>query len=172
MTRATGYVGEGDTMDRTEHVVTNETTGGRKGQKLARFDLIPPRSMIALAEHFGRGAAKYEDRNWEKGYNWSLNFQALMRHMWLWWNGEDGDDGGPHLHAALWHACVLIEFAATHPELDDRPHVDLEFERLLAEEREIERRTRQHTEVTHSEYLELPEWRDQITWRPNYRGDA
>lgn len=45
--------------DETEHRVVNPVTGGAKGQKLARFDLIPPDALWALAEHFGKGATKY-----------------------------------------------------------------------------------------------------------------
>lgn len=110
----------------TEVRVTNSVTGGEKGSKVARFDLVPPRSLKALAEHFGKACiehgGKYEARNWQKGTNWSLNYAAAMRHFTQWWSGEDLDeDGNSHLAACMWHACVLIEFAATHPELDDRP---------------------------------------------------
>lgn len=34
-------------------------TGGEKGMKLARFSLIPPDFLLALAEHYGKGARKY-----------------------------------------------------------------------------------------------------------------
>lgn len=106
----------------TEERVTNPATGGAKGQKLARFDLVPTRPLVALAEHFGYGAEKYEPRNWERGVDWSLNYAALMRHITAWWGGADLDEEGhSHLAAAMWHCCVLIEYAQTHPELDDRP---------------------------------------------------
>lgn len=39
--------------------VVDPTTGGEKGSKLARFSLIPPEFLWALAEHYGKGAAKY-----------------------------------------------------------------------------------------------------------------
>ncbi len=64
--------------------IVNETTGGEKGQKLARFDLIPIGPLTRLAEHYGKGAAKYADRNWELGYDWSLSYGALMRHLTAW----------------------------------------------------------------------------------------
>ena len=107
----------------SERMVTNEHTGGKKGQKLARFDLIPPRPLTALAEHYGKGAEKYEDRNWERGYDWSLSFGAMQRHAWAFWNGEDIDPENqmPHLAAVAFHAFALLEFAATHRKLDDRP---------------------------------------------------
>lgn len=107
----------------SEKRIVNPITGGIKGQKLARFDLLPGDSLWALAEHFGKGANKYAERNWELGYNWSLNFAAAQRHMWQWWSGEDTDEeiDGSHLISAAWHMLVLYHFATTHPELDDRP---------------------------------------------------
>lgn len=103
--------------------VVNAVTGGEKGSKLARFDLIPIRPLTLLAEHFGRGAAKYTDRNWERGYDWSLSYAALQRHLTAWWGGEDCDPelGSSHLDAVMWHAVALREFVEAHPELDDRP---------------------------------------------------
>ena len=100
----------------------DETTGGEKGTKLARFDLIPPEAITALAEHFSRGAEKYEDRNWERGYPWSLSFAALQRHIWALWGGEDIDPetGTHHAIAAMWHCVVLFTFAQRELGTDDR----------------------------------------------------
>lgn len=106
--------------------VVNETTGGEKGQKLARFDLIPPRPMWEVAELYGEGAKKYADRNWERGYAWSLSIGALERHFNLFKQGEDYDAETTkrHLASVVFHALALMEFAETHPELDDRPKGD------------------------------------------------
>lgn len=92
--------------------ITDPDTGGEKGQKLARFDLIPPEFEYALAEHFGRGARKYADRNWEKGYAWGLTLAAMRRHLNDWQQGEDMDSetGSHHLIAVAWHAAVLYTF--------------------------------------------------------------
>ncbi len=89
--------------------VTDPTTGGQKGSKLARFSLIPPDWLWALAEHYGKGALKYADRNWEKGYNWSLTLDAHGRHLNAWLQGEDKDPdtGSSHLVAAAWHLIAL-----------------------------------------------------------------
>lgn len=110
-------------MSDGETRVVNATTGGEKGSKLARYDLIPAEPLELLAQHFGRGAEKYTVRNWERGYVWSLSFAALMRHAWAYWRGEDIDaeTGSPHMVAVAWHALALLEFGRTHQELDDRP---------------------------------------------------
>lgn len=111
-------------MDRTEIRSTDSKTGGQKGTKLARFDLIPAGPLTELAEHFGRGARKYESRNWEKGYAWGNSFAAMMRHAWQFWGGEDIDaeTGSAHLIAVAWHALVLCEFMLKHKSGDDRSH--------------------------------------------------
>lgn len=100
------------------------TPGGYKDDagKL-RFDLIPAAALEALAEVYTVGAAKYEDRNWERGMRWGRVFAAVMRHLWAWWRGEDADPetGLSHLAHAAWGCLALIEYGRTHRELDDRP---------------------------------------------------
>ena len=106
-----------------EEIQVDPDTGAKKGSKLARFDLVPASPLFQLAEHYGRGAKKYAARNWEGGYDWSLSYAALNRHLWAWWNGEDIDPetGSNHMTAVAWHAFALLEFLETHPEKDDRP---------------------------------------------------
>lgn len=72
-------------------VRTTSSSGGQKGVKLARFDLIPVGPLTALAEHFGRGALKYDDNQWRRGYEWSKSYAAVMRHWTKFWGGEDYD---------------------------------------------------------------------------------
>lgn len=115
-----------------EKRVVDAATGGEKGSKLARMDLIPWGIVRELSEHFGRGARKYDERNWERGYKWSLSFAALHRHLEAFWSGEDidsdpellDDDGvsrSRHIVAVIWHACVLAYFSARGVGTDDRP---------------------------------------------------
>ncbi|QFG08902.1 hypothetical protein PBI_MALAGASYROSE_54 [Mycobacterium phage MalagasyRose] len=87
-----------------------------------RYDLIPAEPLRMLAEHYGRGALKYDDDNWRKGYDWRLSFAALNRHLWQHWAGEpiDEETGSPHLIAVAWHAFTLCEFRVIHPEFDTR----------------------------------------------------
>jgi hypothetical protein len=98
-------------------------TGAEKGRKLARFDLLPTGPLTEIAEHYGLGAAKYAERNWERGYAWSLSYGAAQRHLTAFWSGEDLDPelGDTHLSAVAFHILAMMEFARTHPEKDDRP---------------------------------------------------
>ena len=101
--------------------VVDPTTGGVKGQKEHRFDLIPPEAEWALAKHYGIGCQKYEDRNWEKGYRWSLSVGALRRHLTQWLMGETTDEetGTHHLIAVAWHAFALFIFELRGLGTDD-----------------------------------------------------
>lgn len=101
--------------------VVDPITGGEKGQKLARFDLIPNEFELALANHYGIGCRKYSDRNWEKGYAWSLSVAALRRHLSAWLGGEsyDQETGSHHLIAVAWHAAALFVFELRGLGTDD-----------------------------------------------------
>lgn len=103
-------------------------TGGKKQKKLARYDLIPAGPLLELAELYGRGAAKYADRNWENGYDWSLSFSALQRHAWQFWDGENFDEetGAAHLASVAWHALALLQFMQQqkYAQFDDRPQAE------------------------------------------------
>lgn len=104
-------------------VLTTSSTGGKKAGNDERYDLVPAEPLRLLAKHYGVGSKKYEDRNWENGYEWSKSFAALNRHLWQFWNGEDIDaeTGSPHIIAVAWHAFALAEFMITHRQFDNRP---------------------------------------------------
>ena len=106
-----------------DETVNVSKTGGRKAGNLDRYDLIPAEPLRLLAHHYGVGATKYDDNNWRKGYDWSLSFAALNRHLWQFWSGEDIDEetGTPHIIAVAWHAFTLAWFADNLPEYDNRP---------------------------------------------------
>lgn len=105
-------------IDPTEVRVTSEN-GASKGQKLARFDLVPGRPLRMLAEHYGRGANKYprvaDTDNWRLGFPFSSSIAALQRHLNAYTTGEDYDPelGSHHLVAVAWHAFTLLEFIST-----------------------------------------------------------
>jgi hypothetical protein len=98
-------------------------TEGRKDDSgKLRYDLVPVKSLEALVGVYTFGAAKYQDRNWEKGISWCRIFAAIMRHSWAWFKGEDYDpeSGIHHMAHAAFGCFALIEYSKTKPELDDR----------------------------------------------------
>lgn len=105
-----------------DEIRVTSVTGGQKGRKLARFSLIPKKALWKVAELYGKGAEKYDDWNWRKGYNYSLSQDALERHYALWCEGQQYDEetGCHHLAAVVFHCLSLMTFEEEHPEMDDR----------------------------------------------------
>jgi hypothetical protein len=97
-------------------------TGGEKGSKLARFDLLPMEALTTVAQLYGKGAEKYAAHNWRRGYDWSLSYAALQRHATQFWAGEDNDAemGLPHMASVVFHALALITFMQEQRDFDDR----------------------------------------------------
>ena len=106
---------------------------GRKDSKPEQYFTIPVDAMRELGKLYAKGAAKYDDPyNFQYGYNQSLSFDAMMRHAWLAWGGEDTDtetvDGEEwityHWAAVAWHALNLLNHTLNperYGEYDDRP---------------------------------------------------
>lgn len=104
---------------------TTSSTGGQKGVKPQRYDLLPKAFMDAVAEVMAFGAEKYDAHNWRKGYEWSKSYAAAMRHMTAHWDGEtfDAESGLPHLAHAGCHLLFMLTWLAEDGEgsqFDDR----------------------------------------------------
>lgn len=100
-------------------------TGIKHDSGKPQFSLIDPRALFGLAKVLTYGAQKYAPRNWENGMRWSRVFDAAMRHLWAWWQGEQNDpeSGLPHLD----HALCCVHFLSAYEKrnfstFDDRPH--------------------------------------------------
>jgi len=117
----------GKMLDGGAVLSVDPATGAAKGVKLARFDLVPMDALQELAEHYGKGEAKYPSDpdgtpNWSKGYAWSKSTQAAMRHLAQFIGGEDIDaeTGTKHVIAVAWHMFALAHYANTKTGTDDR----------------------------------------------------
>jgi hypothetical protein len=73
-----------------------------------RYDLISTIGLQRLAKHYENGAAKYGDRNWEKGQPVSSYVDSMIRHGIDFLSGDRSED---HLSSVCWNA-----FAAIHTE--------------------------------------------------------
>jgi hypothetical protein len=103
-------------------VRTTSSTGGEKGVKAERYDLIPVEALATVAQLYGKGAEKYAAHNWRRGYEWSKSYAAMQRHTNAFWNGEDLDPEMqlPHLASVVFHALTLMTFMKEQPGFDDR----------------------------------------------------
>ena len=99
----------------------------------ARMDLLPWDVLVELAHHYRVGAAKYAERNWEKGLPWNSGTMAsLLRHVAAWSRGEDIDpeNGQYHDLAILWNAAALVAYRLREIGEDDRPPYPYVSDRL------------------------------------------
>lgn len=87
-----------------------------------RFDLLPPDALEDLAQLYTMGAAKYAERNWERGMDWGKCFASLMRHAWAWARGEDTDPetGLDHMTHVAWNALALVAYRKRGIGTDNR----------------------------------------------------
>jgi hypothetical protein len=69
-----------------------------------RVDLISPFAEARLGAWCALGAAKYSDRNWEKGMPLGRILASLCRHLNAYRAGDTAED---HLAAVMWNAMAL-----------------------------------------------------------------
>jgi|AntAceMinimDraft_13_1070369.scaffolds.fasta_scaffold38248_3 hypothetical protein len=81
-----------------------------------RYDLLPPEMLEETAQVLTFGAQKYSAHNWAQGASWSRYFNAMMRHMWAWWRGEDNDPETGYSHLA--HAACCLGFLIAYQRRD------------------------------------------------------
>lgn len=164
---------------------TTSSTGGQKGVKDERHDLIPRKGVAAIARVFAFGAKKYADHNWRRGYEWSKSIAALDRHFSDFVDGqtydtcrndcefhdENGDltcrnhSGLHHLAHAGFHILVLLTWheeqgEGVNNEFDDRwPH-SMVRARLAALEEED---AFQELGFTDADGLPAVDWKEPVT---------
>lgn len=90
-----------------------------------RFELLPPEAVEQIVHVLGKGAEKYQARNWEKGISYGRVYGALQRHLNEFWKGNNTDPewGLHHLaHAGCCLLFLLTYEARGMKEWDDRPN--------------------------------------------------
>lgn len=82
-------------------------TGSRRDSRngKGRYDLISPISIHRLALVCERGAAKYGDRNWERGQPMPRYIDSALRHAFQYLAGDRSED---HLGQMMWNAMAAI----------------------------------------------------------------
>lgn len=109
---------------RRQRFDTGSQRDTREGK--GRYDLITPIALRRLAGVYERGAAKYDERNWEKGQPLSRYFDSALRHLFQHIEGKRDED---HLGQALWNVAAIIhteemvERGLLPAELNDLPNM-------------------------------------------------
>lgn len=90
---------------------------GEAGKKFdsgkSRFSLLPKGAVNKIIDVLEFGAKKYDVDNWQKVENAKTRYyDATMRHIDLWWNGEktDSETGIHHLAHAATNLLFLMWF--------------------------------------------------------------
>lgn len=96
------------------------------GQTKPGVRAISPVAMLEEGVIMQDGADKYGPFNWQdKPIQASIYYDAMMRHLFAWFTGQDVDpgskSGGLHLAAVRAGAGILIDAFATGSVIDDRP---------------------------------------------------
>jgi hypothetical protein len=109
-------------IPRGEVRMKDPATGGEKGGKLERVDLIPADFILEVGRCYGYGGMKYSEDNWRRGYPWRWSLAAMFRHIYAWIKGEsvDPESGFHHLAHATWHLATLYTFERECLGTDDR----------------------------------------------------
>lgn len=86
-----------------------------------RFDLIPIKPLTRVANHYGKGAKKYDEWNWKKGIPMSRCYASMLRHIYQFAAGETDED---HLAAVVFNAFCLMDYQESgRTDLDDLQQV-------------------------------------------------
>ncbi len=88
------------------------------------MSVVPPVALLQLCTAMQDGAGKYGAMNWRgTGVNALVYYNACMRHLMAWFDGEDkAEDSGVH-HLAHAMAClaIMMDAEACQKLTDDRP---------------------------------------------------
>jgi len=111
-------------IDEKAQITKEALKAGLKSDKgKLRYDLVPVEALEEVVKVFTFGSEKYDDRNWEKGLNYSRVYAALQRHANAFWKGENLDDESKcyHMASVAFCALALIQYSKFNTEFDDRP---------------------------------------------------
>ena len=101
-----------------------ETQAGVKyDDKKAQWSLVPPDAMEDIVDVLTYGANKYSPDNWKRVENADTRyFNAAMRHLWAWRQGEQYDSESHKSHLAHAACCLMFLMAFDNEaDKDDSP---------------------------------------------------
>jgi hypothetical protein len=88
------------------------------------MSVVPAEVLMELGLAMMEGARKYGRHNYRiAGVRASVYYDAALRHLMAWWEGEDidPDSGLPHLVKAMACLCVIRDSVVNGNWVDDRP---------------------------------------------------
>lgn len=114
-------IGCGELLDRspatTDDAKPNYPDGhgaeaGREDAGKNRLELLPFDALEAVGQVLTHGAAKYSDRNWERGMKWSRVIGSMLRHLSARLRGEvfDPETKITHMAHVACNALFLVSY--------------------------------------------------------------
>jgi hypothetical protein len=100
------------------------------GIRKAPMSTVPANVLAEVGVAMLEGASKYGRHNYRAaGVRASVYYDAAMRHLMAWWEGEDIDPDSGMSHITKLLACMTVLRDAMHQEMwvDDRPPRSKEF---------------------------------------------
>ena len=99
--------------DSSSNGETNSKAPTGNGRKFdsgkPQYGLLPPNALKAIVEILTFGAEKYEPNNWKRVPDAQRRyFDAAMRHLWAWKDGEQNDPESGKNHLAHAGACIFF----------------------------------------------------------------
>lgn len=94
------------------------------GSRKINFHLIPCEVLGEVSLAMLEGAKKYGQANWRKiGVQYSVYYDACLRHLMAWFEGEDidPDSGLSHITKAIAGLIILRDSMFIGNAIDDRP---------------------------------------------------
>jgi len=94
-----------------------------EGRKKPSMACVPPSALLYLSRAMMEGEKKYGRMNWREHHiSSSIYYDAAMRHLLSWFDGEDCDrDSGVHHLGHVMACCaILLDGAALGSLNDDR----------------------------------------------------
>lgn len=122
------------------------------GVAKAPLSTVPANVLAETGVAMLEGALKYGRHNYRQaGVRASVYYDALMRHIMAWWEGEDidPDSGIPHIVKAIATLVVLRDADFRGMLEDDRPPRTEPFYPALNQLVELLKERYGHLEVTH-----------------------
>lgn len=75
-----------------------------------KLGLVPPKAIIQIGKAMTFGAKKYNNYNYKsgKGLDWDQYYNALLRHLMSWMDGENLDPESKLNHLSHMGACAVM----------------------------------------------------------------
>lgn len=139
------------------------------GQRKATLSCIPMPVMMEVGVGMLEGAMKYGRYNWRTtSVKSSIYFDATMRHLIQWWEGDDidTDSGIHHISKAITSLVVLRDAMICDKFVDDRPPGGVPEDWMAVLNSRVNMLTEKYAEKPKSHFEDTRKYWD----NPHYRG--